>query len=132
MVGSLRGIVPFKNANAVLDSCKKDVACYVRFLDTPVPTTPPAARMGHVKAAWMAAIYGDAATKASLVSMVERVKDGSVRLALVEAIGHLSPNGDAAAAAKLEAVVEQDRSNGTLSGSDEVFKLALKLRSRLP
>lgn len=122
----------YKSASAVLDKCKQDAACYVGILDTPVPSSPAAAKMGHVKAAWMAAIYGNAETKAALVAKVDKVKDGSVRLAMVEAIDHLSPQGDAATADKLEAIVDADKKAGVNYANDEVYKVALKLRSRVP
>jgi hypothetical protein len=122
----------YKSASAVLDKCKQDAACFVSVLDTPVPSTPPTAKMGHVKAAWMASIYGKDATKGELVSRVDKVKDGSVRLAMVEAIDHLSPQGDAASADKLEAIVEADKKAGVNYANDEVYKIALKLRSRVP
>ncbi|MDB4944902.1 MAG: hypothetical protein JWP97_4436 [Labilithrix sp.] len=122
----------FKSAATVLDKCKQDAACYVAVLDTPVPSTPPTAKMGHVKAAWMAGVYGNDKVKADLVSRVDKVKDGSVRLAMVEAIDHLSPQGDVNAATALEKVVDTDRSAGVNYADDEVFKTALKLRSRVP
>jgi hypothetical protein len=122
----------YKSASAVLDKCKQDAACYVAVLDTPVPSTPPTAKMGHVKAAWMAAIYGNAQTKNDIVAKVDKVKDGSVRLAMVEAIDHLSPQGDAANADKLEAIVDNDKKLGVNYANDEVYKIALKLRSRVP
>jgi hypothetical protein len=122
----------FKSAAAVLDKCKQDAACFVSVLDSPVPSTPPTAKMGHVKAAWMAAIYGNEKTKADILSRVDKVKDGSVRLAMVEAIDHLSPQGDLAASTALEKVVDADKAAGVNYANDEVFKTALKLRSRVP
>ncbi|MCA9585777.1 MAG: hypothetical protein KC657_10510 [Myxococcales bacterium] len=126
----------FKTAEAVLDKCKEDVACYLAALDTTVPTTPPAAKFGHVKAAWMTCIYGggDKAndTRAKLVDKVEKITDGSVRLAIVEAIDHLAPNGDAPAGEKLDKLVETERAAGKNFAADEVFKVALKLKSRAP
>jgi HEAT repeat protein len=122
----------YKSAHAVLDKCKQDAACYVGVLDTAVPSTPPTAKMGHVKAAWMAAIYGNADIKAQLVGKVDKIKDGSVRLAMIEAIDHLSPQGDAASAEKLEAIVEADKKAGVNYATEEVYKHALKLRSRVP
>ena len=80
----------------------------------------------------MAAIYGNAGTKGELVGKVDKVKDGSVRLAMVEAIDHLSPQGDAANADKLEAIVDSDKKLGVNYATDEVYKIALKLRSRVP
>lgn len=122
----------FKSASASLEKCKEDADCYLGILDTPVPSNPPAAKMGHVKAAWMAGIYGKDKTKQDLVAKVEKVKDGSVRLAMVEAIDHLSPQGDAASADKLEKIVDADRAAGVNAATDEVYKIALKLRSRVP
>jgi hypothetical protein len=122
----------YKAASSVLDKCKQDAACFVGVLDTPVPSTPPTAKMGHVKAAWMAAIYGNAQTKNDLTAKVDKVKDSSVRLAMVEAIDHLSPQGDAATADKLDAIVEADKKAGVNYANDEVYKIALKLRSRVP
>lgn len=122
----------YKSASAVLDKCKKDLACYLGVLDTPVPSSPPAAKMGHVKAVWMAVELHDGSTKDKLLERVEKVKDGSVRLALLEGLDTLSPQGDAAAADKLEKLVETDRAAGSAAGSDEMYRIALKLRSRVP
>ena len=122
----------YKSASAVLDKCKKDAACYLGVLDTPVPSAPPAAKMGHVKAVWMAVELHPDDTKAKLLERVEKVKDGSVRLAILEGIDTLSPNGDAAAADKLEKLVETDRAAGNAAGTDEMYRIALKLRSRVP
>lgn len=122
----------YKAASAVVDKCKQDAACYVSVLDTPVPSTPPTAKMGHVKAAWMAAIYGNAQTRTDLLGKVDKVKDSSVRLAMVSAIDHLSPQGDAPTADKLEGIVEADKKAGVNYANDEVYKIALKLRSRVP
>ena len=61
------------------------------------------------------------------------MKDPAVRLALVEAIDHLAPKGDEAAAAALEKIVEADKGSGNkglLAANDSALKVALKLRSR--
>jgi len=122
----------FKSASAVLDKCKKDAACYLGVLDTPVPSAPPTAKMGHVKAVWMAVELHPEGTKEKLLERVEKVKDGSVRLAILEGIDTLSPNGDAAIADKLEKLVETERAAGNGAGTDEMYRIALKLRSRVP
>jgi hypothetical protein len=120
----------YQSASAVLDKCKEDTKCYLGVLDTQVPSNPPAAKMGHVKAAWMLGIYGKSDIKPEIVSRIEKIKDGSVRLALVEALDHLSPTGDAATAEKLEKIVEADNAAGVKAATDEIYKVALKLRSR--
>lgn len=122
----------FKSAHAALEKCKKDAACYLGILETPVPSAPPAAKMGHVKAVYMAAMFPSGDTKAKLLDLVTKIKDGSVRLALLEAIDHLSPQGDKAAGDRLEKQVETDTAAGNKAGTDEMYRVALKLRSRVP
>jgi hypothetical protein len=122
----------YASALAVTEKCKKDTACYLGFLDTPVPTAPPAKKMGHVKAVYMLVENAGADTKAKLVERLDRIKDGSVRLAMLEAVDHLSPQGDAALADKLEKTVDADRAANTTAGTDEMYRVALKLRSRVP
>jgi hypothetical protein len=122
----------FKSANAAVEKCKKDTACYLGILETPVPSAPPAAKMGHVKAVYMAAMNPAADTKKKFVDLVGKVKDNSVRLALLEAIDHLSPQGDKEIGDKLEAQVEADTKAGNKAATDEMYRISLKLRSRLP
>lgn len=121
----------YKAAFTVTEKCKKDVACYFGVLDTPVPSSPPAAKFGHIKAVYMIVENPAGDTKAKLGERIEKIKDGSVRLALLEAFDHLSPQGDAAFADKLEKMVETDRAAG-VAGADEMYRFALKLRSRVP
>ena len=54
-----------KSAAAVLTQCKQDPACFVTFLDTPLAGNDIMARFGHVKAASMAAVNGNTATRAT-------------------------------------------------------------------
>lgn len=121
----------YKNALPVLDACKKDVACYLKELAKPVSADrTPAARIGHVKAAWMIGMYGDAKTRDALVERLNGLKDGGIRNAILEAIDHLSPDGDAAIADKLDALVGADRAGSAMAGLDEMANLALRLRAR--
>lgn len=123
----------YKNAKSALDKCKKDAACYVGLLGGPIPSTPDTAKYEVVKACWMSAIYGKDDTRAALVEKVNAVRDGGVRLALVEAIDALAPKGDEAAAKKLEAIVADDVTSGNkelIAADDAVAKVANKLRAR--
>jgi len=122
-----------KSATAVVEKCDKDAACYVAKLDEPVPSAPLSAKLGHVKACFMAGIYGNPETGKALLGKVEKIKDGMVRLSLVEAIDHLYPQGSAEAAQALEKIVEADTASGNkdvISTDDALVKTALKLRSR--
>ncbi len=84
----------------------------------------------------MAVIYGQGAadsTRAELLKRVDKVKDASARLALVEAIDELAPKGDTAAADALDKVVAADTKVGdknVLMADDSVVKIALRLRAR--
>jgi hypothetical protein len=80
----------------------------------------------------MVGVYGNEKNRNELVGKVEKVKDGSVRLAMVESIDHLAPQGDTATADKLEKIVDADRAAGVNAATDEVYRIALKLRSRAP
>ncbi|MBX3229153.1 MAG: hypothetical protein KIT84_02370 [Labilithrix sp.] len=121
----------FKSASAILDKCKKDDACYLSVLDTPVPSSPLSSKYGHIKAVWMATMNKGPDTKAKLLERLEKVKDGDVRLYMIEAIDILSPQGDPAAADKLDKIVETD-SKAKVPGTDEMYRIALKLRSKVP
>lgn len=123
-------------AGGVADKCGTNATCYIGVLDEPIPTAPPTANLRAVKASWMAVIYGQAnadATRGELLKRVDKIKDASARLALVEAIDQLAPNGDAAAATALEKIVATDTKGGdkmVLMADDAVVKVALRLRAR--
>jgi hypothetical protein len=119
-----------KPAAAVTQKCGQDAACYVKVLDEPIPSSPPTASMGALKACYMAGIYGNAGTRQELVNRVEKVRNGAVRLSLVQAILRLAPQGDAAQAATLEKLVAADQAAGTTDGDDAVVKVAMMLRAR--
>lgn len=122
----------FKSASSVLDKCKKESGCYLSFLDTPIPSTPDTAKWGHYKAVWMVVSLKDASTKGKLLEKLDKIKDPDVRLDILLAIDALSPQGDAAAADKLEKLVAEAEKSGNKGGVDEMYRIALKLRARTP
>jgi hypothetical protein len=126
----------FDFAGQALDKCGTNVACYLGMLDDPIPSTPTTANWRAIKASWMAVIYGEAnpdATRNELVKRVDKVKDPSARLALVEAIDELAPKGDVNTADALDKIVAADTragDKGVLMADDSVVKIALRLRAR--
>ena len=125
----------YKLASGVLQKCGQDASCYVKVLDDPIPSSPPTAAEGAVKAAWMSVVYGKGKSDvlAQLVDHVDKVKQSGARLAVVEAIDALAPKGDVASADKLDKVVEADAATGNqdlLLADDAVVKVALRLRAR--
>ncbi|MGH7284953.1 MAG: hypothetical protein ACRELY_25785 [Polyangiaceae bacterium] len=122
----------YKAAAAVVDKCNADASCYVKVLDQPI-SEAPASSMAAVKACWMAAVYGNDQTKKDLVAHVEKVTEPAARLALVEAIDHLAPNGDNATADALDKIVASDEATGNkdlMAGDDAVVKVSQRLRAR--
>jgi hypothetical protein len=123
-------------AGQALDKCGTTTSCYIGVLDEPIPSTPTTANWRAVKSAWMAVIYGQGAadsTRAELLKRVDKVKDASARLAVVEAIDKLAPKGDTATADALDKVVASDQKSGdksVLMADDSVVKIALRLRAR--
>jgi hypothetical protein len=118
---------------APLDKCKQDTACYVAILDEMVPSSPRGANARHIKAAYMAAIYGNVDTAKTLVAKLDKVQDAGVRLAVIEAVDHLTPKGDTALAEAIEKVVETDMASGNkslLAANDALAKVALAMRAR--
>ncbi len=125
----------FKLASAVVDKCKESASCYVGVLGEPIPSTPPTAAEGAVKAAWMAVIYGSGKPEvlAGLIDKLPGVKNAGARLAVAEAIDALAPKGDVATADKLDKIVATDKATGdrnVIMGDDVVVKVAARLRSR--
>jgi hypothetical protein len=125
----------FKLASGVMAKCTTDANCYVKVLDDPIPSSPPTAAEAAVKASWMAAMYGVGKTdvRAALVDKVDKVKQPGARLALCSAIDYLAPQGDTAAADKLDKIVEADTATGDknlLMGDDVVVKVSERLRAR--
>ncbi len=125
----------FKLASGVLDKCKEDASCYVQFLGQPIPSSPPTAAEGAVKAAWMAVEYGAGkpGIREGLADKLSSVTQPGARLALTEAIDALAPQGDNATAEKLEKLVAADKATGDrnlVMGDDVVVKVAARLRAR--
>jgi hypothetical protein len=125
----------FKLASAVVTKCNSDAMCYVKVLDDPIPSSPPAAAETAVKAAWMAAEYGvgNGGVLSALVDKLDKVKQPGARLAVCEAIDYLAPKGDPAIADKLDKLVEADTATGDkslLMGDDVVVKVSQRLRAR--
>jgi hypothetical protein len=123
-------------AGQALDKCGTTTSCYIGVLDEPIPSSPTTANWRAVKSAWMAVIYGQSSadsTRAELLKRVDKVKDASARLAVVEAIDQLAPKGDTAAADALDKIVAADQKSGdknVLMADDSVVKIALRLRAR--
>lgn len=122
----------FKGAAGVLDKCKEDANCYVSFLDQPIPSAADG-RFAFTKACYMAAAYGNDATRGIMISKVDKVKDPGIRLAMAEAVEFLAPKGDVSASDAFDKIVDADAASGNkslLMADDALAKVSLILRSR--
>jgi hypothetical protein len=114
----------FATAQPLVMRCREDARCYVQELDKPLVTQHD--RESQEKAVRMAAVYGDGATKAALLAKLVAIRDRRMKEEIGSAIFHLSPAGDEAAAAVLDAgESEQQRHDGSV-----LHDLAMRLRAR--
>jgi hypothetical protein len=104
----------------LLAACGDRVDCWLDELASPASQQEGAPFRG-VKAAYMIGVLGDAAAKGKLIALMPRLTSPAVRNVAGLAIDHLSPQGDAAAAAALQQIAD-----GPLK------TVILRLQSRLP
>lgn len=122
----------FDLASAVMDTCQKDASCYAKSLAETIPSKPATANWKAIKAANMAAMLGNDATRGELLAVMPKVTNPGARLAVASAIDHLAPNGDKAGADALDKIVKDDEANNKelLKADDALVKVALRLRAR--
>jgi hypothetical protein len=127
----------FDYASVALDKCKMDSGCYLALLDDPIPSGNPTANWKAIKATWMAVICGGgpraSATRATLVQKLEKVKNTGARIAIVEAIDELAPQGDVGSADALDKIIDADTKagdKGLIATDNTVAQVAWRLRVR--
>jgi hypothetical protein len=127
----------FDGGSAALDKCKTDVACYMSLLDEPISSASPTANTKVIKATWMTVIYGATnagATRGELLKHLDKVRNTGARIALVEAIDELAPQGDVATADALDKIVAADAKGGDknlIATDNTVAQVAWRLRVRM-
>jgi hypothetical protein len=122
----------FKYAAEAVDKCATDAGCYVKVLEDPIPQTLNA-NWKAIKAAHMAGVLGNDATRKDLITHIPKVTNPGARLAMAVAINHLAPKGDNGDADALDKIVESDtarKDSEALKGDDALTKVALMLRAR--
>jgi hypothetical protein len=123
-------------ADSALQKCKADANCYLGVLDEAIPAAPPTAFYKQLKAAWMVVIYAGSnanGMRSSLVSKVDKIKNGGARLAVAEAIDELAPTGDVAAADALDKIIAADTKSGDtalINADNPIAQIAWRLRVR--
>ena len=103
----------------------------MKVLEEPIPQTVNS-NWKAIKAAHMAGVLGNDKTRKDLIAHITKVTNPGARLAMVVAIDHLAPKGDAADADALDKIVADDttrKDNEALKGDDALSKVALMLRA---
>jgi hypothetical protein len=122
----------FAAAKELVTACRSDVDCYLRVMSAPTSQE----KKGHfreIKAAYMVGVYGAPEVKPKIVDLLPKIKNPVARYVALRAIDHLSPRGDPATAAKLQAIVDdaEIRRDAQMIAMNASFKAVIyRLRAR--
>lgn len=122
----------FAAAKELVTACRSDVDCYLRAMSAPTSQE----KEGHfreIKAAYMVGIYGAPEVKPKIVDLLPKIKNQVARYVALRVIEHLSPKGDPATAAKLQAIVDdaEIRRDTQIIAMNASFKgIIYRLRAR--
>jgi hypothetical protein len=119
----------FKQVEKVLGECKDDVACYLGVLQKS-DTQKRDNQFEGIKAGYMIAVLGDEQTPAKLVEALPNITNAGLRHVAAQAIDKLSPKGNKAVAAKLDAIItanakspDRDKAAGDTSLKQVMYRL---------
>ncbi len=92
-------------AKDLLARCGDKVACYIQVIGEARAQEQDNQFVG-IKAAYMIGVLGSPAAREGLVAQMPKITNAAVRFVAVWVLDHLSPKGDAALAAELQAIVD--------------------------
>jgi hypothetical protein len=101
-----------QKASDLVQRCAKTASCYVGEMANPANQRQER-QFVAIKAAYMAAIFGDAKTRAEILAKLDAFENAAVRFVAAQAIDHLSPRGSREAAAQIRAVIERNAASGS-------------------
>lgn len=102
---------PIAMTKELLAACGDRVDCWLDEVVDPA-SQQESTQFRGVKAAYMIGVLGDASAKAKLVAAMPQITNPAVRYVAGLAILHLSPQGDAAAAAALQKMIDEADASG--------------------
>jgi hypothetical protein len=94
-------------AEALLKACEDRAPCYVDAI-TKRENQDRKTQFTGIKAAYMAAIYGNDQTRDAIVSRLENIDNAAVRYVSSLAIDRLSPKGSKTAVDKMGAIIDKN------------------------
>lgn len=97
----------YQQTRRLLDTCGERVACYIAEIQKPEHQDHDGQWFG-IKAGYMLGVLGNEQTRDQLVAMLDGLRNPAVRYVAVLTIDHLTPHGNKAVVAKLDAMVTKN------------------------
>ncbi|RYE94351.1 MAG: hypothetical protein EOO75_02210 [Myxococcales bacterium] len=120
----------FGQASTLLNACTDNVGCYLAKIEDPSVQEKNDQFVG-IKAVYMLGQLGNEGTKAEIVKRLAKIKNESIKAEALNAIDHLSPNGDKKVADELQAILDEQATRGKNTPVDSVMRQIIsRLRTR--
>lgn len=120
----------FGQVSGLLNACADNAGCYLAKLADPGVQEKNDQFVG-VKAAYMLGALGNEGTKAEIVKQLGKIKNDAIKFEALNAIDHLSPNGDKKIADELQAILDEQSSRGKETPVDPAMRQIIsRLRTR--
>jgi hypothetical protein len=119
-------------AEKVLQTCKKDVACYLKEASKSTNQSDKD-QLAGVKALYMVGQLGGPAAAAKLVEIMPDLEKGSLRYVAAQVIDHHYPKGSPEIAKQLQTIVEQNKKSmdkGKAAGDKPLRDALYRLQAR--
>ncbi|EYF01295.1 HEAT repeat domain-containing protein [Chondromyces apiculatus] len=113
-------------AKALLGECKADAECYLgKAADN--ANQQKDTQFKGIKAAYMMGIFGKPELREKIIASMPKLTNAAVRFVSVTVIDQLSPQGDAAVAQKLQAIVDEaeEKRNEEMIAANSPFKTVI-------
>jgi hypothetical protein len=122
-----------EKAKTVLNACGDKVECYLAKIEEAAVQEKTEQMIG-IKASYMLAILGNDKTRMEIVNRFPKIKNAAIKFAAGQALDHLAPQGDKAAADEIEKQVQANIAKGDrnlISGDSPLRQIRFRLLARL-
>jgi hypothetical protein len=120
-------------AKAALIACDDKVECYLAKLEETAVQEKEEQFTG-IKASYMLGILGSDKTRMDIVNRFSKIKNAAIKFAAGQALDHLAPAGDKAAASEIEKLLQANIEKGDrnlIAGDAPLRQIMLRLLARL-
>lgn len=120
----------FTQVSTLLNACGDNVGCYLAKIEDPSVQEKNDQFVG-IKAVYMLGQLGNEGTKAEIVKRLGKIKNDAIKFEALNAIDHLSPNGDKKIADELQAILDEQATRGKETPVDPAMRQIIsRLRTR--